>query len=177
MLAHQPAARFSILPRPTLRSLTSAYLVRIYIGTALMLALWATGTVAQAASPSPHTNNRVNSNAVLIASNYRIDILTQAIEQHPDNAALYNSRGWYNFLDGNYAETVADYSRVIELGIKNIDPVYHTSVYHVRGLAYAELDEKSLAIESLQIAADMYATEGNSAAVQELNAAIAQLSE
>ncbi|MEM6598246.1 MAG: hypothetical protein AAF635_08765 [Cyanobacteria bacterium P01_C01_bin.69] len=151
-------------------------MVRIYVGTALILPAVATGAIAHS-SPNTVDAPPAQTNTILVASNLRIDTLTQAIERHPENAALYNSRGWYNFLDGNYAETVADYGRVIELGIENIDPVYHTSVYHVRGLAYVELGEKALAIESLQVAGEMYRASGESAGVEAIEGAITQLSE
>lgn len=113
--------------------------------------------------------------APVSSGNYRIDMLSQAIAQNPDNAALYNSRGWYSFLEGLYAQSVDDYNTVIELGIDKIDATYHASVYHVRGLSYAELGESALAADSLKAAVEIYETQGNAAAVEELTVLIENL--
>ena len=168
MLRYRP-----VLTPSLLRSLMSVFLVRAYVGTALILPAVATAAAAQ---PAPVVSSYPTENrGGLVASNPRIDILTQAIEQHPGNAALYNSRGWYSFLDGDYTQTVSDYNQVIALGIETIDPVYHTSVYYVRGLAYGELGDTELAIESLQIAEEMYRAQGDTASAQEVAAAIDKL--
>lgn len=105
----------------------------------------------------------------------RIQLLTAAIEQNPDNANLYNSRGWYYFQQGAYAESIADYTRVEELGIEMIDGFYQPTVYYVRGLAYAQLGESKSAIADLEIALEMYQASGNEAAVQEIQTTIEKL--
>jgi len=146
----------------------------------MLVSVLATAAIAQ---PLPgnaiqHSYSQTNvETAVLVASNLRIDTLTQAIERYPENAALYNSRGWYSFWDGDYAQSASDYSQVIALGIENIDPIYHTSVYHVRGLAYAELGETALALESLQVAAQMYREQGDALGQQEVETAIERIGE
>ena len=109
------------------------------------------------------------------SGNYRIDMLSRAIEKYPNNAALYNSRGWYSFVEGLYEQSVNDYNAVIELGIEGIDETYHASVYHVRGLGYAALSEYALAVESLKVAMEIYESQGNVAAVEELTGVIEEI--
>lgn len=137
--------------------------------TAIALPLSISSATAQPAATSQ------TSQPATTTENYRIGPLTQAIERDPDNINLYNSRGWYYFTDGTYEKTITDYTRVIELGVEQLDAVYQPAVYYVRGMAYGQLGNNALAIQDLTIAAEIYETQGNGAGVQEVRALIAQL--
>lgn len=130
------------------------------------------GSAIAQSTPTPPASEPSQPTAT---ENYRIGPLTQAIERDPDNIHLYNSRGWYYFQDGAYEQTIADYNRVIELGVEQLDPFYQPAVYYVRGLAYGQLGNNALAIQDLTIAAEIYEGQGNEAFVQEIRATIAQL--
>jgi len=137
--------------------------------TAIALPLSMTPATAQSTTTAPNKTSQP------AAENYRIGPLTQAIENDPNNINLYNSRGWYYFTDGTYEKTITDYTRVIELGVEQLDAVYQPAVYYVRGMAYGQLGNNTLAIQDLTIAAEIYETQGNEAGVQEVRALIAQL--
>ena len=108
-------------------------------------------------------------------SDHCIQILTAAIEQNPNNANLYNSRGWYHFQQGAYTESIADYTRVEELGVETIDYFYQPTVYYVRGLAYAQIGEPEAAITDLETALKMYEASDNDAAVREIQTTLEKI--
>lgn len=136
------------------------------------------GAMAQSseAAPAEQAEATAPASEFLVRKNrHRIQVITQAIEQSPDDINLYNARGWYYFQLGEYQLTLADYERVVELGVENLRPVYQPAVYYVRGISYASLNETALAIENLQIGVEIYTAQGNEPAVNELNKLIQQL--
>lgn len=143
--------------------------LKVVVITAIALPLSITSAVAQSSTTQSSQTSQP------AAENYRILSLTQAIENNPDNIHLYNSRGWYYFTDGAYEKTIADYTRVIELGPEQLDAVYQPAVYYVRGMAYGQLGNNDLAIQDLTIAAEIYEAQGNEAGVQEVRGLITQI--
>ncbi|MFK8186235.1 MAG: tetratricopeptide repeat protein [Phormidesmis sp.] len=106
---------------------------------------------------------------------YRIETITAAIERSPNNANLYNSRGWYYFQQGSYEAAIADYTRVETLGLDTIEDFYRPTVYYVRGLSYAQLGRYEAAIADLNIALEMYNAKNEIAAIQEIETTIEKL--
>lgn len=150
------------------------------IGMAMALPLFTTGQAAMAqsseAAPADQAETAAPPSEILAQKNrHRIQVITQALEQSPDDINLYNARGWYYFQLGEYQLTLTDYERVIELGVENLRPVYQPAVYYVRGISYASLEKPALAIESLQMGIELYSAQGNEQAVNELTRLIQQL--
>jgi len=72
----QPAFLSSLLSKSMLHSLASVYLVRIYIGTALILPILASSAMANpSAQPNP-ASTAAKATIALTVSNPRIDMLT-----------------------------------------------------------------------------------------------------
>ncbi len=152
----------------------------LWMAMGMALPFFATSqvTLAQSseAAPAEQAEETASPSEFLVRKNrQRIQLITQAIERSPDNINLYNARGWYYFQLGEYQLTLADYERVVELGVENLGPVYQPAVYYVRGMSYASLNETALAIENLQMSVEIYAAQGNEPAVNELNQLIQKL--
>ena len=114
------------------------------------------------------SESKSNTDFFSIKNRRRVEMLTHAIERHPDNINLYNSRGWYNFQLGEYKKVVTDYDRIIELGPENLEPHYQPIIHYVRGLSLLKLGEEQLAIESLKIAANIFKSQNNSQGLAEV---------
>ena len=89
--------RTSFLDKSALRSFASLYFVRIYVGAALVLPMLSAGAIAQSTSTTQPSTSAASVSEV-VRRNPRIDMLSQAIAQHPNNVRCGGSYFVLSFL-------------------------------------------------------------------------------